>query len=90
MSDNSKAEAKERLLEALPHLRFAASEAQLEGTVQLGILAVKEDGTGNIKARFDAAGFFEDLALVIDAPPQTEDDIIDAKAVKLLQQLGLK
>lgn len=90
ISMNKKQEATERLLQALPYFRHAVSEAQAEGKVQFGILCIKSDGSGSIKAQFDASDFFEDIALILDAPPQTEDDTLNVKADQILQQLGLK
>jgi len=79
--------ARERMLKALPHMRFAVKEAAEQGEVHLGILAMKPDRSGKITATFQATEFFEDLALLIDAPPQTKEDDMDAAAARLVQQI---
>lgn len=86
---NPKETAKERLLTVIKHLRFAMKEAEAGGKVQLGILSVLPDSSGKITARFDAKDFIEDVALVIGAPPYTENDEMEAKATKLLHELGM-
>lgn len=78
-------EAKTRLLAALPHLRFAMAEAAKNGRAQVGILCLKPDRTGQIVAQFDAPDFFNDLAEVLGAPPQSEDDNIEAVAERIAQ-----
>lgn len=81
----TKEEIREKLLAALPHLRYAMKEAAQKGRPQVGILAATEDGGGQVVARFEAPEFFDDLAVLIDAPPQTEEDDMEARAVKLVQ-----
>lgn len=81
--------AKERLLAALPYFRKAVSDAKKKGAVQLGVLATNPDGSGNIEVRFEASEFFDDLATVLGAPPQTEEDDMKAKALAFLQRHGL-
>jgi hypothetical protein len=87
---NSKEKARARLLEALPYFRHAANNAKEGGKIQLGILSVKDGKSGQIVARFDADDFFDDLALILDAPPQTKNDDMRAAAEALLQSFGLK
>jgi hypothetical protein len=83
-------EAKDRLLVALPYLRDAADKARSKGAVHLGILAVQPSGSGQITMRFEADSFFEDLALVLDAPPLTQQDKTAADALLFLHSHGLK
>lgn len=90
MPTPNKEEAKERLLSALPHFRHAASLAKRDGKMMLGILSVNDDRTGKVISRFEADTFFDDLAAILDAPPQSEEDEMEAKAEALLQQFGLK
>ena len=46
------------LLSALPHFRLAMAEAQTlagtEGTAGIAVVALKQDGSGQITARFEA------------------------------------
>ena len=82
-------EARQRVLQVIPHLRYAMKDAAKEagegGTVEIGILAVKHDGSGGrVVCRFNAGEFWEDLALVVNAPRQTEESEMDAKAQQLV------
>jgi hypothetical protein len=88
--EDKKTEARNRLLQAIPYLRFAVEEAKKDGAVYFGILAIQADGSGNIKAKFEAEDFFKDLDIILDAPAQTEDDILNAQATTFLHRLGLK
>lgn len=81
-------EARNRLLQAMPHFRFAMKQAALKGAAHVGILAVQPDGSGNVEAKFAAPDFFNDLALVLGAPPQSKEDDMMAGATRLVQQLG--
>src|SRR4051812_5084902 len=56
-----------RLRDVLPHIRAAADRARTEGTVGLGVIAMRDDGGGRVTAQFEADDFFADLALVSDA-----------------------
>jgi hypothetical protein len=40
--------------------------------------------------QFECEEFFEDLALVLDAPPQTEENNAEAEALAFLQKHGIK
>lgn len=86
---NLQTEAQQRLLQALPHMRIAANKAHEEGSVQLGILAVQPDGSGQVKMRFDADSFFEDLALALNAPPLTEQNEREHDALTFLAKVGV-
>lgn len=84
-------EAKDRLMAVIKHLRFAAScAAEGDNRVQLGILSVKPDGAGRVVCQMDVKEFIEDIATVIGAGPQTQEDIEEAKAEQLLSRLGLR
>jgi hypothetical protein len=85
-----KEEAKNRLLIALPYMRKAVEDAKKKGSVQIGILSIKPDGSGNIEMRFDADDFFNDIGIIIDCPEQTKKDDIRADAVKFLNKHGIK
>ena len=76
-------EARQKMLKAITFMRHAAKEASKKGVVYIGILAVNPDETGQVVARFEAPGFFDDLAALIDAPDQTEDDDLGALALRL-------
>ena len=81
--NEAKADATVRLLEIIPHLRFAIQDANLTGMAKLGVISVKPDQTGRIVAQFEA-DFIEDLALVLDVPPQSDEDNADAAALKFV------
>jgi hypothetical protein len=80
-------EARNRLLQAMPHFRFAMKEAAKKGAPHVGILSVQPDGSGGIEAKFAAPDFFNDLALVLGAPPQSKEDDMMAGATRLVQQV---
>lgn len=82
-------EARDRLMQALPHFRRAVAKARLQGEVKLGILAVNKDGSGQIMVRFDADDLFDDIATLLGAPPQSAEDDMQADAEQFLQQHGL-
>jgi len=74
------------LLSALPYFRKAVADVRAKGgKVQLGVLSTNADGSGKIEMRFDADEFFDDLALILNAPPQTEKDDMAARALKFFQ-----
>jgi hypothetical protein len=83
-----KEEAKSRMLSVLPYIRYAVEQAKKEGDPKLGILAVEPGGAGQVIARFGVE-FLEDVALLLDAPPQTEEDNRNAIAQEFLDTLGL-
>jgi len=89
MTDKEKARLK--FLQALPHFRLAMEMAKEaagpEGKVGLGIIAIPTDGNGHITAQFHGDEFFEDLATLIDAPPATEDDEMEAKAQAIVDRV---
>jgi hypothetical protein len=75
----SEAESKQRLLDALPHLRLAmevAKVAEPEGKVLLAIIAKKEDGSGTVACSFEGEQFLTDIAAlcgVADKPGWMND-----------------
>jgi hypothetical protein len=79
-------DAKRDLLIMLPHLRYAVETAALEGTVELGVLSTKPDGSGRLQCRFEAPGFVEDLALLLGAGPMTAEDRQEAAAQSIVDQ----
>jgi hypothetical protein len=86
-------EAKETLVSALPYFRKAVADARTsdsEGTVKMAIVHKYADGTGKVGMTFDCDEFFDDLALVLGAGPQTEEDDLKAEARKFVQKFGLK
>ena len=83
MGDAQK-KAREKILLALPHFRYAVKEASEKGIMKLGILSYKDDGSGRVVASFEAQEFFDDLATALGAPPRSEDDM-EAKAEKIVQ-----
>lgn len=85
----TKEEARECLLQGLPHFRYSANEAKKVGEMKLAIVAYDNKGGGRIVSSFAADEFFDDLALVLDAPAQNADDDMEAKAVELMQKFDL-
>lgn len=83
------ATSKERLISLYPYLMHSVEKAKEEGEVQLGILSVKPDGTGQIISQFQADEFLADLAAVIEAPPVTKEQFADAEAAYFLSKHGL-
>lgn len=79
----------DKLLLALPYLRCAVAEAKLTGQCRLGILANYPDGSGKVTASFDA-DFIDEIAALIDAPPQTEADNMRARAEQFIVRNGLR
>lgn len=65
--------ARTRILETLPRMRFVCQRAQ---GVKFAMIDGEDDfaPASAILSSFDAAGFVEDLALMVVAPPQTEED----------------
>ena len=88
--EKARAAALKKMLIALPYMRHAAKEASETGKVFIGILSVNDDGSGRVVARFEGPEFFDDLALVLGAPDQTEEDDMKAEAASLLDNLGLE
>lgn len=86
-------EIKNKMLTVLPILRFAIEEAKStnpEAAIHIGILAKNTDGTGKVISSFRAEEFIEDLAKLLDAGPLTDDQRMDARALKFLTEFGLK
>ena len=79
----------QRLREALPYLRNAVAEASASGVAQLAVVSTKPDGSGNLVCKFECVEFMADLAAVVGAGPQTEDDDARAEARKFLQRNGI-
>ena len=88
-TDKQIEDAKNRIIEGLKYFRHMLSEAKKKGKVEFGIIAVNEDGSGNIEARFDCEEFFNDIAIAVNAPKQTEKDDLQAKAARFLQIHGI-
>lgn len=84
-----KEQAAERLRRAIPYFRGAVNDAKSEGMVKMGILSKNPDGSGRILMEFDCEEFFNDIATVIDAPPQTMQDDMTFKAQSFLAKHGL-
>lgn len=87
-------ELREKMLLVMPHLRFAVEEATKEaagaGTVEFGILVKNADGSGKVVASFRAIEFIEDLATLLGAGPLTDEERMDARALKLVTKFGLR
>lgn len=83
-------EAKAKLLAALPYLRHGIAEANKEGTAQIGIISTHPNGAWRVVLEFVVDEFISDLEVVLNAPPQTAEDEAQAKAVKFLDQHGLR
>lgn len=86
-------EIRNKMLQALPHMRFAIEEALKANngaTIKIGILAVNPDGTGKVACSFAGTEFVEDLATLLGAGPLTDEERMDARAMKFLTEFGLK
>lgn len=79
----------QRLRKALPYLRNAVAEASASGVAQLAVVSTKPDGSGKLVCKFECVEFMADLAAVVGAGPQTEDDDARAEARKFLQRNGI-
>jgi hypothetical protein len=92
MDDAKLEEVKNKFRQALPYFRLAMEEAKEKagegGKVGFGVIAVPKVGDGRITAQFDGAEFFEDLALLIGVGPSTEDEVLDAKAKRIVDMFG--
>lgn len=85
-------DALERMKLAVPHFRAAVARAATEepnARPKLGILASQPDGSGRVICSFECDEFFEDLALLVDAPELTDDDILRSKALAFLGRFGI-
>ena len=89
LSAPSHGEQVQRLREALPYLRNAVAEASASGVAQLAVVSTKPDGSGKLVCKFECVEFMADLAAVVGAGPQTEDDDARAEARKFLQRNGI-
>lgn len=78
-------EIRSRMLQIVPHIRFAIEEAKKKGVPALGVLCKFPDGGGKIEASFGIE-LLEDLMILIDAPPQTEKDNLNAMARQFVDQ----
>ncbi len=86
--DDPKLQARERLLAALPYFRSSIKNCQKKKKkLQLGILSVEPNGSGNVEMRFDFEEFFADIETLIDAPEFTEKDQQKVEAVGFLQRM---
>lgn len=79
----------------IPHFRYAIKQAREqaapEDTIRLGIMIRKPDGSGQMTATFNAGEFFEDLACLLGLPTEnTKEEEQEAKAIELLDRLGLR
>lgn len=83
-------DAKNRLLTGINYLRVAVENAEKKGTPKLAVLAEKPDGGKSIEVEFLATDFFADLAVVLDAPAITDRNRLAAKALKFVQEHGIK
>lgn len=96
MSKNTKEEAIERLLTALPHFRHAAESAMLENSgavLKLAIITVLPDKSGKVACQFDLGEFLKDLSLAIGenlTPEELAEKDLEARAERFLQVHGLK
>lgn len=83
--------ARDRIVSILPFLRVATETATADGgSASLGVLSERPDGSGKVVTRFDADDFFRDLREALDAPEETEEQLLDARAVLLLDTFGLR
>lgn len=82
-------EARQRVLQVFPHIRYAIGQAKHDGVVKLGVLCEDERKGKRLECSFEAEQFFNDLSLLLDIPAQTEKDNIEAKAMRFKKKYGL-
>lgn len=86
-------ELRKKMLEVLPHLRFAIEEASIRagttGTVEVGILVRNADGSGSVVSSFRAGEFIADLGALLGAGPFTDEERQTARAEKFLSEFTL-
>lgn len=85
----TKEQAAEALRQMIPLFRKAVVEAKAQGIVQVGVMATNPDGSGRVVLRLDSEDFFEDLALVLDVGPPTEEDVKNANTLAFLHGLAI-
>lgn len=88
MSDE-KDEARERLLAVMPYLRHSMKLAADGGDAEFAIISRLADKDAKLVSAFRADEFMKDLELVLNAPPQTEEDDLTAEALRFLHVHGL-
>jgi hypothetical protein len=83
-------EARATLQSALKHFRFAVADAAKEGTPLLAVVAEHHDGGGKLVMKFNCGEFFEDLALVIGASDDTDEEKLEANAAAFKSKFNLR
>ncbi len=82
--------AKVKLLEILPHLRYSVAQATKKGTAMIGILSEDKLGGGEVISQFYAEEFLNDLAELLEAPPQNAEDDNSAAALQFFHKHNLE
>lgn len=77
-SSRTKDDAKRDILTVLPYLRLAIEEALKRGKPELAVSARHDDGGGQVVCTFTPE-IIEDIALLIDAPPMSQEDRMRAQ-----------
>ncbi len=73
-------------LKALTNL-LRAAKAEMPTDLNIGILSMQPP---KVEFTWGMADFVEDLATVLELPPMTEEELLDAKADLLLVRFDLK
>jgi hypothetical protein len=82
---------KQKMRSVMKHFNLAINDAIAEGgTPTLSINSENEDGSGKRIMSFNCVEFFADLAILVDAEPDTEEDKIEAKAQAFVSKFKLK
>lgn len=89
MSNLDQEMARNRMLQVIHFLRSSMAEAKKNGAPKIGILSVKEDGSGKVIAQLDAPEFVVDLCRILGVPvSNTQKEDADAAAMRILGMLG--
>ena len=77
MAEDTKAAARQRLIDVIPHLQVAMQMARIQTPdcvkVGIAVVAIRSDKTGNVLARIEEGeAFVQDLLLLVDDPELNE------------------
>ena len=88
-AETEKEEIKAKIRSVMKHFRLALKDAEEYGVPMLILAAQKPDGSGKRVLSLPVNEFFADLAILVDAEPDTIEDEMDAKARSFMQKHGL-
>jgi len=88
-TEAEKEEIKAKIRSVMKHFRLALKEAEQHGTPMLLLAGQKPDGSGQRVMSLPVGEFFADLAILVDAEPDSMEDEMRAKAAHFMQKHGL-